>query len=1757
MAIKRKSNQYIGLHLIDVFIEDTDPNSQYFRVSGIPEVFPGGKTAFRIDGSDLLKLNSEVKVEVLNAEGNVIYSEYPDYIEGSSRVVSIYVYSDELYGAATLTIAGEAKNVPPEWENHLNVRWQKTITVDPALRNVSPIKFYKPPIISAQELYTPYLVRSYTTSSSPESVDYTSGSVAGQMVGSDYMLSISGGAFIRQMEGGTLTVPTPYVIAGDNDEYQTTIKEVVNVNSAIAGEPYSPPDTQRSYLPESFIDRTLAIGTKGNTKDFINSPYSLRYEIEPTYSATENYKSFAKVNIADMETFSGDVYALKLFMKSAGSDRDFDLMGDVVLESPDLMIDENTVNYDIHYGLIYNETIIDSFWTSSRFSSNDAFPSLSRDSSKIRDAIYISGSQTGRPKDFFYTVFPVQDINFNEGSEYTFTARLVGVRKPKIVEMVGETITGSEGEFQIYMSGSAFNDSETDLVGGLGKLVGKVDLQNISGDEKNFGEVEASFIADNTGTGHIRFVIPSGDWYISQMSIKPSQETGFSPDNAILTIPILDWQRDDKLEFKAEFYDFEGKRADTFATSSEFSFRGSNIYIEGTDNVLTGSVYIGNAIGEGIEMAGVRSAYLRNVGYRGWSHAIDGTGPSGFMLWSGSVLTVDNPGGYDGVGLEIHGGQKIPSGSDRPHAIRFRTDTGRLEVTGSIYATDGFFSGSIEANQIKVPLGGISPDPHAYYDPDTGNYYRAAITQVGYAHFMSGSIGGWQIQPEGKLMAPNQTFMLSGSGIISSSNFYVNEAGALTASNATIYGTLVAGTGSIGGWKIGHYFLSASNIIIDSNGTLQTADYVSGERGWRITSAFNGYGEFENVRIRGTLRTTVFEKETVNAVGGQLWVANSTTISGSVTMSANPADQTYNEWPVENASGWTNGEVAKVKKVTDTGFTTEYVLVTSSSRLDPASSTDFRGYIYVTRSWQSDEPWNFGQLADPSGDSIIGDSGSGAFSYEPGQVVVSTGISQSGYIRLNANPRDPYTPYIDIVERTGSGVYDLDLKVRLGDLSGLSPGLLYGDTQPGFGLFTENVYLTGKITATTGSFTGKVHAGNLLIGSNVSSSNHGIFINNNNYWYDNGDFKVGNSTNNMEWDSTTLKITGSVDATYGKIGGFNLSPDALYSGDDQCCPNFFISGAAVTGGTLKETLFISSSEFQVGANGVISASAGRIAGFTIDEDALIGSYTSPGGRNTAIRFDPDEASIVFVSRSADLVSDFEILRISASTAAVTVDADAETTEIIGHTVVTGDRMKLDEVQFHVEQRESPVGRWTAYNYYKENNTGNISGMEPDQHSYTLYAQNDNLSGEIWPVTTQSAAGWGDYTGSNVNAAIKGYQGRGGGDSIKSGIWGSCNDHYFSCGILADGVVKDISGGAGNPGSSAWAFVTRFRPSVFGNPWTGSLNDLWTSPGSNFHAVTTIEDKHCGLIIYPPEFSAYKKGAGAAPAGYKNVANDDIAGRVGLGVWVPQTKLDVRGVISSSMVNTIQLGVTSSANFAGTSTFENVATFEAEPLVQFNVATTDGTDGTYQRLNNTNTSTNVQSGFIFQNGTTANTYKGAILFQDIDSWGRGRLHFALNSSGSAGEVTRADSRLNIHHGGDVGIGVLANTGWTGTFKLYVGGNIGASGNITALTTSDINLKKNISQLLNPLQKVIQLRGVEFDWDKKDSGIPHEDGKHDVGLIAQDVEKVIPEAVVKMGDGYKGIHYEKLVPLLVEAIKEQNEKISDLEKRIKDLEDGDRS
>ena len=127
-----------------------------------------------------------------------------------------------------------------------------------------------------------------------------------------------------------------------------------------------------------------------------------------------------------------------------------------------------------------------------------------------------------------------------------------------------------------------------------------------------------------------------------------------------------------------------------------------------------------------------------------------------------------------------------------------------------------------------------------------------------------------------------------------------------------------------------------------------------------------------------------------------------------------------------------------------------------------------------------------------------------------------------------------------------------------------------------------------------------------------------------------------------------------------------------------------------------------------------------------------------------------------------------------------------------------------------------------------------------------------------------------------------------------------------------------------------------------------------------------------------------------------------------------------------------------------------------------------------------------------------------------------------------------------------VAIFATTG-SNTFKAdqVISGSIYVTGDVVAYSTSDERLKDNIELISNPIEKVKQLRGVEFDWNDKSM---FKAGKHDYGVIAQDVEKVLPELVKETHTGYLGVDYDKMIGLLIEVVKEQEKRIKELENKI---------
>jgi len=146
---------------------------------------------------------------------------------------------------------------------------------------------------------------------------------------------------------------------------------------------------------------------------------------------------------------------------------------------------------------------------------------------------------------------------------------------------------------------------------------------------------------------------------------------------------------------------------------------------------------------------------------------------------------------------------------------------------------------------------------------------------------------------------------------------------------------------------------------------------------------------------------------------------------------------------------------------------------------------------------------------------------------------------------------------------------------------------------------------------------------------------------------------------------------------------------------------------------------------------------------------------------------------------------------------------------------------------------------------------------------------------------------------------------------------------------------------------------------------------------------------------------------------------------------------------------------------------------------------------------------------------------------------GTVH--LNSS--ADEVTTTSGNLKLNAISGSLVAIQTNTTITGILSV--------TDDITAFWSSDERLKDNIERIDDPLAKVLNLSGNTFRWNANSNK-----SGHDVGVIAQEVLSVLPEAVVTRDNGYLAVDYHKIIPLLVEAIKELSDKVESLEQKLQD-------
>ena len=439
----------------------------------------------------------------------------------------------------------------------------------------------------------------------------------------------------------------------------------------------------------------------------------------------------------------------------------------------------------------------------------------------------------------------------------------------------------------------------------------------------------------------------------------------------------------------------------------------------------------------------------------------------------------------------------------------------------------------------------------------------------------------------------------------------------------------------------------------------------------------------------------------------------------------------------------------------------------------------------------------------------------------------------------------------------------------------------------------------------------------------------------------------------------------------------------------------------------------------------------------------------------------------------------------------------------------------------------------------------------------LYIDTENVAGRDLLLQTQS----GQNVGINTTTPSTKLEVNGGtiGNSIARFTTGAASGGTRGVTITSnDSQVKlQVSDNAGSIGS--WAFLNL-------NPDGGNVGIGTTAPASLLQVV----------------------GASVEGQGVLNVSNTHAAGNV----YYPAAKIrNTRGDHSYGIISEFSVGSVGGTDRPSILFYSDAAaaswtvgqvtaawglgdsfgigyrasntpsSFNAWPTNYFGITTGGNvligttTDGGYKlRVNGeilADDDIRILNTFaLVLNGTDNNWRIGRNTITDSGWLTSNTLQVVVfgSSSGQGFQVVNSNGTALFEIDGVAGASRFTNALGVGVNPSGTAGRIDASNDIVAYSSSDLRLKENIKPIENALDKVKALTGVEFDW-KAEHKEAHGYEGHDTGVIAQEVQEVMPMAVRTNDTGYLAVRYEKLIGLLIEANKELANRVEYLESKLK--------
>jgi hypothetical protein len=658
----------------------------------MPELFTAGKNLFRFKPNSMfISETFPINIEILDLNGNPIYHEVLRKKErDKSIIVAVYVYDSTLIGGCSITILCTVYRdlngilLPNNQVQKYNYKYIHTLSVDNTKSNDSEIIFVNEPEITLEEKKFSVVEEKFTNQKPSGSIGFATYSLQDSVP----TLTNFSNSFRKEFEGGKIFFPTlsstrSPSAATASFEYSSSIVAVVNPNQLILKDPV--------YF--SGVD-----GTYRSVSSITNQEYNISYNnLADSKTVTQNVKSYAKLDISNLDTEVGTVSNIKVSVKSpnrSAQTYEFDVNTNNLLVDSDSNLIENPIgtfskNASLDFAGVPTTSSLNAynFWkttsvngapfaiigSSSYQTSEYVFDSIS-----IIPSTIMSGSQeiileqTGSAATQFY-----KDTVYKIAFDYYNADNVLDTREKKIA---------------VYVSGSAFRNNTE-----YGRYLGKV--PTYTGAESIKKDFELRIPVDEDGTGVLKFMMRDGA-KISNIRISSDSVYGFTPNRARIYVPIDQSYKNEYLDFKIQYFNDALQESQVSSSVQGVFFEGGNQYISGNDNIIIGSTFISSYTASGIQLYGNISgsksgSAIQTYGYKGIEYTLSNTLTASNYGWS---LTQGNP--YSSASYSTATVQMINQ-SGSLFEFRSNPDTFNFNAIGSNSTVLIGNSGSVSSSYLK------------------------------------------------------------------------------------------------------------------------------------------------------------------------------------------------------------------------------------------------------------------------------------------------------------------------------------------------------------------------------------------------------------------------------------------------------------------------------------------------------------------------------------------------------------------------------------------------------------------------------------------------------------------------------------------------------------------------------------------------------------------------------------------------------------------------------------------------------------------------------------------------------------------------------------------------------------------------------------------------------------------------------------------------------------------------------------------------